>query len=90
VLAPAFTAEQLTALPSANWITNGGNAYNQRYSPLTEINRFNVKDVKAVWKTQMGSGAELKNGGQTQILHHDTKARYSSPTASTTCTRSMC
>ncbi|MEY4640960.1 MAG: hypothetical protein RLZZ227_954 [Pseudomonadota bacterium] len=71
VPAPAFTAEALTALPSANWITNGGNTYNQRYSPLTQINRFNVKDVKAVWKTHMGSGAELKNGGQTQILHHE-------------------
>ncbi len=71
VPAPAFTAEQLTALPAANWITNGGNTYNQRYSPLTQINRFNVKDVKAVWRTEMGSGEELKNGGQTQILHYD-------------------
>lgn len=71
VPAPAFTAEQLTALPTANWITNGGNTLNQRYSPLTQINRFNVKEMKAVWKTEMGSGAELKNGGQTQILHYE-------------------
>jgi glucose dehydrogenase len=33
--APAFPDAQLTALPSSNWITNGGNTYNQRYSPLS-------------------------------------------------------
>ncbi len=69
--APAFSAEELTALPSANWITNGGSPFNQRYSPLTQINRFNVKELRALWKTEMGSGDQLKNGGQTQILHHE-------------------
>jgi len=33
--APAYTAQQLLALPESSWITNGGNLYNQRYSPLT-------------------------------------------------------
>ncbi len=33
--APAFNAKQLTELPQQNWITNGGNVFNQRYSPLT-------------------------------------------------------
>ena len=28
--APAFSAKQLTDLPTANWVTNGGNVYNQR------------------------------------------------------------
>ncbi|MEO6187154.1 MAG: hypothetical protein ABIP38_13190 [Steroidobacteraceae bacterium] len=28
--APAFTAEQLVAAPAGNWLTNGGNLYNQR------------------------------------------------------------
>ena len=28
--APAFSAEQLLAAPSDNWITNGGSVYNQR------------------------------------------------------------
>ena len=28
--------KQLTALPTAGWITNGGNVYNQRYSPLRD------------------------------------------------------
>ncbi len=43
-LAPAFTATQLTAPPTDGWITNGGNLYNQRYSPLKKINRGNVKE----------------------------------------------
>src|SRR5262249_19564661 len=42
--APAFTKQQLTALPQDAWITNGGNIFNQRYSPLTEINRDTVKN----------------------------------------------
>ena len=39
---PKFTAAQLTAPPVAGWFTNGGNVYNQRYSPLALINRSNV------------------------------------------------
>jgi len=35
--APAFSAGDLTALPTDNWITNGGSLANERYSPLTEI-----------------------------------------------------
>src|SRR5688572_14727383 len=49
--APAFKPAQLTALPTNGWITNGGNLYNQRYSPLTQINRDNVKGLKALWRT---------------------------------------
>jgi glucose dehydrogenase len=33
----AFTADQLTALPGENWITNGGTLFNQRYSPLDQL-----------------------------------------------------
>ena len=35
---PAFTSDQLTALPAQDWITNGGTVFNQRYSPLEQIN----------------------------------------------------
>ena len=69
--APAFTAKQLMALPSTNWITNGGNLFNQRYSPLTLINRSNVAGLKALWRTSMGSGAGPGNSGQTQILEYE-------------------
>jgi len=69
--APAFSASQLTALPATDWITNGGNVYNQRYSPLTLINRGNVAGLKALWRTGMGSGTSPGNSGQAQILTYD-------------------
>jgi alcohol dehydrogenase (cytochrome c) len=68
---PAFTDEQLTAWPSANWVSNGGNVYNQRYSPLTGLNRGNVSELKALWRSSMGSGAEPNNSGQAQILVYE-------------------
>jgi len=68
---PAFTAKQLVDLPRGNWVTNGGNVYNQRYSPLTFLNRDNVKNLKALWRSSMGSGATPQNSGQAQILHYE-------------------
>jgi len=38
-VAPAFKARDLVAPPRGNWVTNGGNTLNQRYSPLTQLNR---------------------------------------------------
>src|SRR5262249_35188860 len=64
----AFTAQELLALPESSWITNGGNLYNQRYSPLTLLNRDNIAGLKALWRTGMGSGAGPGNSGQAQIL----------------------
>ena len=68
--APAFNARALTANPTKDWITNGGNVFNQRYSPLTLLDRTNVKDLKALWRTGMGTAAAPNNSGQAQILHH--------------------
>ncbi len=69
---PAFTAAQLKALPTTGWLTNGGNLYNQRYSPLTQINRDNVKDLKAVWRASLnGSGLDPKHSGQAQMLEYE-------------------
>jgi quinohemoprotein ethanol dehydrogenase len=68
---PAFSDGQLTALPRSSWVTNGGNVYNQRYSPLTQINRDNVGQLKALWRTSMGSGAKRNNAGQAQILVYE-------------------
>jgi quinohemoprotein ethanol dehydrogenase len=70
VPAPAFTARELMAAPRDNWITNGGDLFNQRYSPLTLLNRDNVAGLKALWRTGMGSGANPGNSGQTQILEY--------------------
>jgi quinohemoprotein ethanol dehydrogenase len=71
-LAPAFSAKELTASPTDSWITNGGNVYNQRYSPLTRINRDNVAQLKPQWRTHLnGSGTESKYSGQAQPLVYD-------------------
>ena len=59
--APAFTAPDLVAEPNGNWITAGGNLYNQRYSPLNQINTSNVGSLKVAWQTHLdGSGAAAK------------------------------
>jgi quinohemoprotein ethanol dehydrogenase len=70
--APAFSAADLAALPARNWITNGGNLYNQRYSRLDQINRGNVKDVKAVWRVGLnGSGVGPGYSQQAQLLFYE-------------------
>jgi alcohol dehydrogenase (cytochrome c) len=69
---PAFTAADLTRQPAQNWITNGGNIYNQRYSSLTQINRDNVAQVKAVWRTSLnGSGLGQGYSQQAQALFYE-------------------
>src|SRR5215831_7075496 len=70
--APAFAAKQLTTLPTTNWITNGGTVYNQRYSPLAEINTTNVKEVKGEWRTHLnGSGVGPPFSGEAQPIVFD-------------------
>ena len=69
--APAFSATQLLQPPRQNWVTNGGDLFNQRYSPLTLINRDNVAQLKALWRTGMGSGMGPGNAGQAQILEYN-------------------
>jgi alcohol dehydrogenase (cytochrome c) len=70
--APAFSAKQLTELPTKNWVTNGGTIYNQRYSPLTEINTTNVKNLKAEWRTHLnGSGVGPPFSGEAQPIVWD-------------------
>jgi alcohol dehydrogenase (cytochrome c) len=70
--APAFAADALVMPPARNWITNGGNVYNQRYSVLDQINRDNVTDVKAVWRVGLnGSGAGPGYSQQAQALFYE-------------------
>jgi quinohemoprotein ethanol dehydrogenase len=64
-----FSAASLTKLPTSSWPTNGGNLYNQRYSPLTAINRANVAQLKGVWRTRLGgSGTAPQYSGFAQPL----------------------
>ena len=67
-LAPAFSVQELTALPEEGWITNGGTLFNQRYSPLTQINRSNVAGLKGVWEVHLESATQGRYRGEAQPL----------------------
>jgi alcohol dehydrogenase (cytochrome c) len=67
-----FAPAKLTAPPRDGWRTNGGNLYNQRYSPLTAIDRSNVAQLKGVWRTHLnGSGVGPQYSGAAQPVVHD-------------------
>ena len=66
-----FSAERLVAPPTDSWPTNGGNLYNQRYSPLSQIDATNVAQLKGVWRTRLrGSGAAPQYSGEAQPVVH--------------------
>ena len=70
--APAFAGRDLTAPPTTGWLTNGGDWFNRRYSPLTQINRDTVAGLKGVWRTRLnGSGVGVKYSGEAQPLVHE-------------------
>ncbi|MES2607103.1 MAG: PQQ-binding-like beta-propeller repeat protein [Pseudomonadota bacterium] len=55
----------LTQFPTTSWPTNGGDLYNRRFSPLTEINKDNVANLKGVWRTHLnGSGMGPRHSGE--------------------------
>src|SRR5436190_14557863 len=68
----AFSAKDLAAPPRGNWLKNGGNLFNQNFSPLTQINRDNVSTLKGVWRTRLnGSGIGAKYSGEAQPVVHE-------------------
>ena len=70
--ASPFSAQSLTAPPRDGWRTNGGNVFNQRYSPLESLNRGNVAGLKGVWRTHLnGSGLGPQYSGEAQPVVHD-------------------
>ena len=72
VPAPAFSAAELATLPGRNWLTNGGNLFNQRYSPLKAINRTNVAQLKGVWRARLnGSGTAPQYSGFASPVVHE-------------------
>jgi quinohemoprotein ethanol dehydrogenase len=71
-LAQGRQTQDLTAFPTTGWLTNGGDLYNRRYSPLTQITRDNVAQLKAVWRTRLdGSGTGVKYSGEAQPIVQD-------------------
>ena len=72
VPAPAFAGRDLAAFPTTGWVTNGGDWFNRRYSPLTQINRDNVARLKSVWRTHLnGSGMGARYSGEAQPIVHE-------------------
>jgi len=70
--APAFTPRQLAAPRADAWLTNGGSFMNQRYSPLQQINRGNVAQLKGKWRTHLeGSGLGAQHSGQGQPIFYN-------------------
>ena len=60
------------APPTNGWPKNGGNLANQNYSPLTQINRETVANLKGVWRTHLdGSGLGVKYSGEAQPVVAD-------------------
>ena len=52
-----------------DWVTNGGNITNQRYSTLKQIDTGNAKQLKGTWMTRLkGSGFGGKYSGEATPL----------------------
>jgi len=57
---------------ASDWPTNGGDFYNQRYSPLKAIDRTNVAQLKGVWRARLrGSGTAPQYSGFAQPIVQD-------------------
>jgi quinohemoprotein ethanol dehydrogenase len=55
-----------------DWVTNGGNLTNQRYSTLKQIDTTNVGQLKGAWMTRLkGSGAAGKYSFEASPLVKD-------------------
>src|SRR4051812_18185833 len=69
---PAFSMDELAADPKENWPTNGGSTFNQRYSPLDQIDTGNISQVKGVWLTHLDKSATAaKYSAETQPVVYD-------------------
>jgi alcohol dehydrogenase (cytochrome c) len=67
-----FSGAKLTPPPTTNWPTNGGNLFNQRYSPLKTIDRTNVTQLKGVWRARLnGSGTAPQYSGFAAPIVHE-------------------
>jgi alcohol dehydrogenase (cytochrome c) len=70
--APEFSAEELETAPADNWVTNGGDLSNDRYSSLDEINTENVAELKGDWMTKIGGDATAaKFSAEGQALEYE-------------------
>jgi len=56
----------------ADWLTNGGNYYNQRYSSLNQITTDNVKQLKGAWTFHTGAMSAGTSFESTPIVSNGT------------------
>jgi quinohemoprotein ethanol dehydrogenase len=66
-----FAPAALAQPPTSSWPTNGGDTFNRRYSPLTQITPDNVAGLKGVWRVHLDSGTEPRHSGEAAPLVHD-------------------
>ena len=73
VLAADVEINHLLQSPVAkDWVTNGGNLTNQRYSTLKQIDTTNVKQLKGAWMTRLKrSGFGTKYSAEATPLVRD-------------------
>src|SRR5690349_5295451 len=65
-------SDDQTTGAGAEWSTNGGATWNQRYSTLTDIDSSNVGQLKGVWRAHLnGSGVAAKYSGESQPVVQD-------------------
>jgi alcohol dehydrogenase (cytochrome c) len=65
-------SDDQTTGAGAEWSTNGGATWNQRYSTLDEIDTSNVAQLKGTWRTHLnGSGVAAKYSGESQPVVQD-------------------
>src|SRR6478609_10642800 len=63
VLCACIAAAILAQGPDTNWAINGGDG-NSRFSPLTQINKSNVKSLQVAWTYESGdhfTGSEMQS-----------------------------
>src|SRR3989454_2049786 len=77
VILPVLAADQeinrlLRSPIGKDWVTNGGNLTNQRYSTLKQIDTSNVRQLKGAWMTRLkGSGLAAKYSFEASPLVKD-------------------
>jgi alcohol dehydrogenase (cytochrome c) len=70
---PAFSASDLSAASSSNWINEDGNIQSWRYSTLNQINSSNGGSLKLAWETHLASPAtpeKLASGNANPIVYN--------------------
>src|ERR1700754_891058 len=71
-MAPEFTVDELNEEAGDNWVTNGGNLTNDRFSTLDEINTENVSQLKGDYVTKIGKEATAaKFSAEGQALEYE-------------------